>query len=147
MGMMRDPPADAKDGVRTRRARRCIHGAPTMAVPAGGGAIRGMGEKFTANPVTGTASLGHPDPCQPGALRIRAAACADLRFRGGNGPFGFGWSLALPAITRKTDKGLPRYLDAEESDVFVLSGAEDLVPELRTDGTRFRDDHQRSAAM
>jgi len=48
----------------------------------------------------------------------------------GNGPFGFGWSLSLPSITRKTDKGLPRYLDAEESDVFILSDAEDLVPVL-----------------
>jgi hypothetical protein len=48
----------------------------------------------------------------------------------GNGPFGFGWSLALPAITRKTDKGLPRYDDAAESDVFLLSGVEDLVPVL-----------------
>ena len=46
----------------------------------------------------------------------------------GNGPFGFGWSLSLPAITRKTDKGLPQYWDNEESDVFILSGAEDLVP-------------------
>jgi len=46
----------------------------------------------------------------------------------GNGPFGFGWNLSLPSITRKTDKGLPRYWDAEESDVFLLSGAEDLVP-------------------
>src|SRR5690606_8622995 len=27
-------------------------------------------------------------------------------------------------------KGLPRYQDAEESDVFILSGAEDLVPVL-----------------
>ena len=46
----------------------------------------------------------------------------------GNGPFGFGWNLGLPAITRKTDKGLPRYRDREESDVFIVSGAEDLVP-------------------
>jgi hypothetical protein len=29
----------------------------------------------------------------------------------GNGLFGFGWSLSLPAISRKTDKGLPRYRD------------------------------------
>ena len=36
----------------------------------------------------------------------------------GNGPFGFGWSLSLPSITRKTDKGLPTYQDADESDVF-----------------------------
>jgi hypothetical protein len=46
----------------------------------------------------------------------------------GNGPFGFGWSLSVPNIARKTDKGLPRYWDDEESDVFILSGAEDLVP-------------------
>ncbi len=58
----------------------------------------------------------------------------------GNGPYGFGWSLSLPAITRKTDKGLPQYHDAEESDVFLLSGAEDLVPVLNQDGTRFKDD-------
>ena len=56
----------------------------------------------------------------------------------GNGPFGFGWSLSLPAITRKTDKGLPQYIDAVDldvgdSDVFLLSGAEDLVPEYRRD--------------
>jgi hypothetical protein len=48
----------------------------------------------------------------------------------GNGPFGFGWHLALPAITRKTDKGLPQYVESEESDVFILSGSEDLVPLL-----------------
>jgi hypothetical protein len=49
----------------------------------------------------------------------------------GNGPFGFGWNLSLPAITRKTDKGLPQYRDADDSDVFMLSGAEDLVPVFR----------------
>jgi hypothetical protein len=51
----------------------------------------------------------------------------------GNGPFGLGWSLALPSITRNTDKGLPQYLDAADSDVFMLSGAEDLVPVLVQD--------------
>jgi hypothetical protein len=53
----------------------------------------------------------------------------------GNGPFGIGWSLPAPSITRKTDKGLPRYRDEEDSDVFVLSSAEDLVPVLRQDAT------------
>jgi len=52
----------------------------------------------------------------------------------GNGAFGLGWNLSLPAITRKTDKGLPQYRDAEESDVFLLSGAEDLVPVLVQSG-------------
>ena len=39
----------------------------------------------------------------------------------------------MASITRKTDKGLPRYLDEQDSDVFVLSGAEDLVPVYRQD--------------
>ena len=41
------------------------------------------------------------------------------------------------SITRKTDKGLPQYGDSSpmESDTFVLSGAEDLVPEFKTDAS------------
>ncbi len=46
----------------------------------------------------------------------------------------------MPAITRKTNRGLPRYQDAIESDVFLLSGAEDLVPLLSPDKSRFADD-------
>jgi hypothetical protein len=30
---------------------------PQIALPKGGGAIRGIGEKFSANPVTGTGSM------------------------------------------------------------------------------------------
>ena len=37
---------------------------------------------------------------------------------------------SVPNITRKTEKGLPRYLDTEESDVFNLSEAEGLVSGL-----------------
>ena len=35
---------------------------------------------------------------------------------------------AYPSITRRTDRGLRQYLDRKESDVFILSGAEDLIP-------------------
>jgi hypothetical protein len=31
--------------------------APTISLPKGGGAVRGMGEKFAANPVTGPGSM------------------------------------------------------------------------------------------
>src|SRR5690349_9112690 len=37
-----------------------------------------------------------------------------------------GWKLGLPGISRRTSHGVPRYDDG--ADVFVLSGAEDLVP-------------------
>jgi RHS repeat-associated protein len=36
-----------------------------------------------------------------------------------------GWSIGVPDVARRTSQGLPRYDDAK--DVFVLSGAEDLV--------------------
>lgn len=34
-----------------------VIGAPAMNLPKGGGAISGIGEKFAANPVTGTGSM------------------------------------------------------------------------------------------
>jgi hypothetical protein len=102
-------------------------------MPKGGGAIRGIGEKFTANPVTGTGSLSVPIATSPGRAGFGPQLSLSYDSGGGNGPFGLGWMLATPAITRKTDKGLPRYRDAEDSDVFILSGAEDLVPVFRKD--------------
>src|SRR5262249_751522 len=54
----------------------------------------------------------------------------------GNSPFGLGWNFRLASITRKTDKGLPRYRDGDESDVFIFDGAEDLVPILTSQGGR-----------
>lgn len=103
---------------------------PSVSLPRGGGAIRGIGEKFTANPVTGTGSGTIPLGSSPGRSGFGPQLELSYDSGSGNGPFGFGWSLSLPAITRKTDKGLPLYRDAEESDVFILAGAEDLVPVL-----------------
>ena len=107
--------------------------APQVSLPKGGGAIRGIGEKFAANPVTGTGSLTVPIALSPGRSGFGPQLSLSYDSGTGNGPFGMGCNLALPAITRKTDKGLPRYLDTEESDVFILSGAEDLVPVLKRD--------------
>lgn len=103
---------------------------PAIALPKGGGAIRGIGEKFAANPVTGTGSMTVPIATSPGRSGFGPQLSLSYDSGAGNGPFGFGWSFSLPSITRKTEKGLPKYQDAEESDVFILSGAEDLVPVL-----------------
>ncbi len=96
-----------------------------------------MGEKFAANPVTGSGSMTVPLAVSPGRAGFGPQLSLSYDSGSGNGPFGFGWSLSVPRISRKTDKGLPQYRDAEESDVFLLSGAEDLVPMYRqdTDGT------------
>src|SRR6516164_5328511 len=103
---------------------------PTISLPKGGGAIRGMGEKFAANPVTGTGSMTIPITTSPGRSGFGPQLSLSYNSGAGNGPFGLGWSLSLPSITRRTDKGLPKYQDSDESDVFILSGAEDLVPVL-----------------
>jgi RHS repeat-associated protein len=113
---------------------------PSIPLPKGGGAIRGIGEKFAANPVTGTGSMSVPLATSPGRSGFGPQLSLSYDSGAGNGPFGLGWSLSVPTITRKTDKGLPQYRDAEESDVYILSGAEDLVPILNEDGTRFKDD-------
>jgi len=107
---------------------------PTIQLPKGGGAIRGMGEKFAANPVTGTGSMSVPIATSPGRSGFGPQLSLSYDSGAGNGPFGFGWSLSLPSISRKTDKGLPQYQDAIDSDVFMLSGAEDLVPVLVLNG-------------
>ena len=107
---------------------------PAISLPKGGGAIRSLGEKFAANPVTGTGSMSVPIATSPGCSGFGLQLALSYDSGSGNGPFGFGWSLSLPQITRKTDKGPERYLDAgEESDVFIVSGAEDLVPVYRHD--------------
>jgi RHS repeat-associated protein len=118
------PPASQKTG-QTEFAS-----PPTLSLPKGGGAIQGIGEKFAANPVTGTGSMTVPIATSPGRAGFGPQLSLSYDSGSGNGPFGFGWSLSLPSISRKTDKGLPQYQDAAESDTFVLSGAEDLVPVL-----------------
>src|SRR5215831_7943365 len=93
--------------------------APSISLPKGGGAVRGIGEKFAANPVTGTGSMTVPIAVSPGRSGFGPQLALSYDSGAGTGPFGLGWSLSLPSISRRTDKGLPRYYDAEESDIFI----------------------------
>jgi RHS repeat-associated protein len=113
--------------------------APHVTSPTGGGAVRGIGEKFSANPVTGTASFTVPVAVSPGRSGFTPTLNLSYDSGSGNGPYGFGWTLNLPAITRKTERGLPRYQDAADSDVFIMSGSEDLVPAFTSDGRPHED--------
>ncbi|WP_433063372.1 SpvB/TcaC N-terminal domain-containing protein [Dactylosporangium sp. CS-033363] len=104
--------------------------APALSLPKGGGAVRGIGETFATNPVTGTGKVTLPLPVTPGRGGFGPGHSLGYDSGAGTGPFGLGWSLGLPAVTRRTDRGVPVYADATGSDVFLLAGAEDLVPEL-----------------
>ena len=134
---MNGPSKRARTSPQTDRAaggRSPTVSAPALSLPKGGGAMRGLGEKFGTNPVNGTGSLTIPIVTSPGRSGFGPQLSLSYDSGSGNGPFGFGWSLGLAAITRRTDKGLPRYLDRDESDVFVLGGSEDLVPALIQQG-------------
>ncbi len=101
---------------------------PNISLPKGGGAVKGIDEKFTVNPATGTLSTRIPIEASSGRSDFFPKLSLAYNSGAGNGPFGSGWDLSIPSITRKTDRGLPRYVDGVESDTFILSGAEDLVP-------------------
>ncbi|WP_109833354.1 SpvB/TcaC N-terminal domain-containing protein, partial [Reichenbachiella versicolor] len=106
---------------------------PTITTPKGGGAISGIGEKFQANPVTGTSSFSVPVAMSPGRSGFTPALSLSYDSGNGNGIFGMGWNIETPSIVRKTSKGLPTYRDNTDEDTFILAGSEDLVPRLSND--------------
>ncbi|MFE9018148.1 SpvB/TcaC N-terminal domain-containing protein [Streptomyces sp. NPDC007808] len=106
---------------------------PPLTLPKGGG-LRGIGEKFSANSGTGTGTLTIPLPATPGRSRFGPQLALTYDSGAPHGCFGLGVGLGLPSITRRTDKGLPRYDDSGDDDVYVLSGTEDLVPVTGPDG-------------
>ncbi|MBB5874379.1 RHS repeat-associated protein [Allocatelliglobosispora scoriae] len=104
-------------------------GTPAPALPKGGGALRGISEKLTAHNSTCTASLTLP-VYTTAASGPSPELLLSYGSGTGNGPFGQGWTLPLPAISRRTDKGVPAYTD---DDAITLSGGEDIVPALVAD--------------
>jgi RHS repeat-associated protein len=106
-------------------------GGSVISLPQGGGAVNGLGETFAPDLFTGTGNYSVPIQVPPGRHGIGPQLSLGYSTGNGNGPFGLGWTLSVPGVSRKTSHGLPRYRDvpdAGDSDVFVLSGAEDLVP-------------------
>jgi RHS repeat-associated protein len=106
-------------------------GAGAISLPKGGGAVSGIGEKFSPDLFTGTGNFSVPVALPAGRNGFQPELTLGYSTGGGNSAFGLGWNLGVPGVLRKTSKGIPHYDD--ERDVFILSGAEDLVPIVRTD--------------
>ena len=72
---------------------------PSIGLPKGGGAIRGIGEKFAANPVTGTGSLSVPIYASPGRSGFGPQLSLSYDSGASNGPFGSASDVAGVATT------------------------------------------------
>ncbi len=112
-----------------------------ITLPQGGGSLKGIGESFSPDLHTGTGNFSVPIALPPGRNGFQPQLGLVYSTGNGNSPFGLGWQLSIPGVSRKTAMGLPQYLDEsseypenpEHNDVFLLSGAEDLIP-LRYNG-------------
>src|ERR687885_2356447 len=114
-----------------------------ISLPKGGGALQGIGEKFAPDLHTGTGNFTVPIALPPGRNGFQPQLNLIYSTGNGNGPYGLGWSLTIPGVSRKTSKGIPRYRNDPrsryEDDTFILSGTEDLIPVTETAGiTRYR---------
>jgi len=103
---------------------------PSISLPKGGGALKGIDQKFQVNAANGTAAYSIPLSLTPGRNGFTPSLALSYNSGNGNGPFGLGWDVEFPSIQRRTDKRLPRYRDETDEDIFIFSGVEDLVPFL-----------------
>src|SRR5215475_11895248 len=106
-------------------ANKSNNAGQIISIPQGGGALQGIGETFAPDLHTGTGNFSIPLVLPPGRNGLQPQLSLNYSTGSGNGPFGLGWSISVPGVSRKTSKGVPRYNDAQ--DVFLLSGAEDLI--------------------
>lgn len=114
---------------------------PVIELPKGGGAIKSVDEKFSVNAVNGTSAFSFPLPFSSSGA-MKPDLTLSYNSGSGNGIFGMGWSLSLPSIRRKTEKELPQYRDDEDSDTYLFSQEEDLVPVLKKAGAGWeKDEH------
>ncbi|KAG8532348.1 uncharacterized protein KY384_002833 [Bacidia gigantensis] len=92
----------------------------------GGGALKALNQSPQITPLNGSMSFSIPVPTSASRSAAATPSLALSYSSGqGNGPFGLGWNVQVSEISRKTANTIPRYA---ESDTFVLSGYDDLVP-------------------
>lgn len=103
----------------------------SISLPSGSGALGGMGESFSAQLTTGVGTFGVPFALPSARGAVQPSLSLAYSSAGGFGVAGLGWSLGAAAISRQTDRGLPRYQDRDtwypNQDRFTFAGAE-LVP-------------------
>jgi Salmonella virulence plasmid 65kDa B protein/Insecticide toxin TcdB middle/C-terminal region/Insecticide toxin TcdB middle/N-terminal region len=98
---------------------------PELNFPKGGGTIQGLGESVSHGGMLGIATLSIPLPLSP-ARSFTPSLALSYSSGAGNSPFGLGFFLSMPSISRRTSKGVPVYTDEDE---FLDLSGETLVPD------------------
>lgn len=73
-----------------------------IATPKGGAALQGIGEKFSTDLYTGTGNFTIRIALLPGLNGLNPQVSLVYRTGNGNGPFGLGWNLSVPSVSRST---------------------------------------------
>ena len=100
-------------------------GGSVISLPSGGGAIGGLGEKFSPDLFTGTGNFSVPIALPAGRLGVQPQLALAYSTGNGNGPFGLGWGLSLPGVAARRRAGCPATATAPDGgppDMFILSG-------------------------
>ena len=109
---------------------------PELNFPKGGGTIQGLGEAVGNGGMLGTATLSIPLPISP-ARSLTPGLALSYSSGAGNSPFGLGFFLTIPTISRRVVKGVPSYTDEDE---FLYFNREVLVP--AADSVRVEHEYQ-----
>jgi hypothetical protein len=78
----------------------------------------GLAETPSADLFTGSATTRIAIDVPPGRRGVSPTIALQYSSNGGPSPYGYGWTLPIPRVSRSTKHGVPRY---DASDVFVLS--------------------------
>ncbi|WMU75285.1 virulence protein (plasmid) [Enterobacter bugandensis] len=115
-----DTPAQSPSGLKLE--------APSL--PKGGGALTGLSGQTGAVGPDGAATLSVPLPVSAGR-GYAPSLSLNYSSQAGNGPFGMGWSVNMPAIRRRTRMGAPFWTADDE---FLGPDGEALLPAPGDDG-------------
>jgi hypothetical protein len=74
-------------------------------LPTGGGALSGLGEKFSPDLHTGTANFSIPLALPAGRNGFQPQLALSYSTGQGQSLFGLGWALSLPGVSRKRRRG------------------------------------------
>lgn len=98
-------------------------------LPSGGGAITSGAFTVPTGP-DGSATLSLPLPVSQGR-GYAPSLSLNYTNQAGNSPFGMGWSVSTPAVSRRTRMGVPAW---DATDEFLAPDGEVLVPLLDANG-------------